>query len=289
MGVVTVDEKALGKRLQLARKRAGLTQQELCQKAGLSYSTLAKIERGAIRAPSIFTVSAIAAATGTALEDLVDLQSSNLSSPTLAKPKKRSKSGVTFVYFDVNGTLVRFFDRAFTQIAEESGRPIEQVEMLFWRHDLQACTGTESKEEINQIFATELGLEGFDWVKYYLDNVEVTPGADEMMEWAAENYEVGLLTNNWLGYTQALLERGLIPKVRYSAIVESAKYNCAKPDPKIYETARSLANVESSEIMLIDDNAPYLVGADTAGWHTIRFDGFHPEESVQRVKAALEF
>jgi len=45
------DEKALGQRLQKARQNAGLTQQELCQKAGLSYSTLAKIERGAIKAP----------------------------------------------------------------------------------------------------------------------------------------------------------------------------------------------------------------------------------------------
>jgi transcriptional regulator with XRE-family HTH domain len=44
-----VAEQALGKRLQDARRAAGLTQQELCQKADLSYSTLAKIERGAIR------------------------------------------------------------------------------------------------------------------------------------------------------------------------------------------------------------------------------------------------
>jgi transcriptional regulator with XRE-family HTH domain len=49
-------EKALGKRLQEARQKAGLTQQQMCHKAGLSYSTLAKIERGAIKAPSIFTV-----------------------------------------------------------------------------------------------------------------------------------------------------------------------------------------------------------------------------------------
>jgi len=77
---VIVNEKALGKRLQLARKRAGMTQQELCQKAGLSYSTLAKIERGAIRSPSVFTVAAIAQATGTSVEDLLDLESRGLKS-----------------------------------------------------------------------------------------------------------------------------------------------------------------------------------------------------------------
>ena len=55
-----MNEKGLGLRLQKARKAAGLTQQELCQKSGLSYSTLAKIERGAIKSPSIFTIHQIA-------------------------------------------------------------------------------------------------------------------------------------------------------------------------------------------------------------------------------------
>ena len=68
-----MDEKALGKRLQLARRRAGLTQQELCQVASLSYSTLAKIERGAIKSPSVFTVASIASATGTDIETLLEL------------------------------------------------------------------------------------------------------------------------------------------------------------------------------------------------------------------------
>src|SRR4051794_38734995 len=118
-----MDEKALGKRLQLARKRAGLTQQELCQKAGLSYSTLAKIERGAIRSPSVFTVANIARATGMTLEDLLGVD--NFGSPTPPDSKKRSKTGIRFVYFDVNGTLIRYFERAFTDISEESSTPVE--------------------------------------------------------------------------------------------------------------------------------------------------------------------
>ncbi|MEX2006695.1 MAG: HAD-IA family hydrolase [Candidatus Saccharimonadales bacterium] len=289
MSGISVDEKALGKRLQLARRRAGLTQQELCQKAGLSYSTLAKIERGAIRSPSVFTVAAVAAATATPIEDLLDMASKTLKSPAPADSKKRSKTGVRFVYFDVNGTLVRFFERAFRQIAEETGHPLEQVEMLYWRHDVGACVGSESTEKINKIFASELDIKDFDWQKYYLDNIEATPNVDELVRWAAKNYEVGLLTNNWLGLTDALLHKKLIPDVNWTVILESAKYHAVKPDPKIYEVAQGLANAEPSEIMLVDDNPPYLVGADQAGWHTVRFDGFHPDESITRVKSALEF
>src|SRR4029077_4715866 len=134
-----MDEKTLGKRLQLARKRAGLTQQELCQKAGLSYSTLAKIERGAIRSPSVFTVAAIAEATGVPIEDLLELPKSS-SSPALPA-KKRSKTGVTFVYFDINGVLVRFFHRAFTQLAQDYGGSSDAIETLFWRHNAEICSG----------------------------------------------------------------------------------------------------------------------------------------------------
>src|ERR1700704_2189560 len=112
-GCFTMDERTLGKKLQLARKRAGLTQQELCQKAGLSYSTLAKIERGAIRTPSVFTVAHIAAATNTPLEDLLELSNFSVGSPAPANPKKRSKTGVRYVFFDVNGTLVRYYQRGF--------------------------------------------------------------------------------------------------------------------------------------------------------------------------------
>ncbi len=52
-----MQEKGLGLQLQAARRRCGFTQQQLCQKSGLSYSTLAKIERGAIKSPSIFNDS----------------------------------------------------------------------------------------------------------------------------------------------------------------------------------------------------------------------------------------
>ncbi len=281
-----MDEKALGQRLQLARKRAKLTQQELCQKAGLSYSTLAKIERGAIRSPSVFTVAAIANATNTPIEKLLDLKKEVSADPNA---KKRSKNGVSFVYFDVNGTLVRFFERAFDQIAKQSRRPIDQIEMLFWKYDKMMCAGELTNDEVNKVFAKELGLKGFDWQKNYQSNVEVTPHANEMVSWVAEHYEVGLLTNNWAGFTKALMKKKLLPDVKYAAVVESAEVKCLKPDAKFYRLAEELAGVSGDEILLIDDTPAYLTGANKLEWHVLRFDGFHPETSISRVKQALEF
>lgn len=286
MGSV-LSEQELGKRLQLARKRAGLTQQELCQKAGLSYSTLAKIERGAIRSPSVFTVANIAAATGTPLEDLLEMSAPGMAADEPAK--KRSKTGIRFVYFDVNGTLARFFERAFTDIAHETGRPMEIIESLFWHYDGAACRGSMTNDEVNKIFDSELGVSNFSWQKYYLNNIQPTEGSIELVNWVAEHYEVGLLTNNWLGFTDELIKRGTIANVNYKAVIESAKYATAKPEAKIYQIAQEMAGVPSEEILLVDDTQSYLAGAGMAGWQALHFDALNPETSIAHVKKHLEF
>lgn len=282
-----MDERALGKRLQLARKRAGLTQQELCQKAGLSYSTLAKIERGAIRTPSVFTVAAIAQATNTPIEDLLQLEERGMQPP--APTKKRSKSGVTFVYLDINGTIVRFYHRAFTQVAQAAGQPTDMVETVFWRHLDAINVGQITVEEFNSALGKELGIEGFDWPRYYIENVEPVPGIKELIEWIAANYEIGILTNSMPGSVDELRQKGLIPEVKYAAIVDSSSTGFVKPDPRIYEKAQELAAVPVGEILLIDDTRPNLVAADKAGWHGLWSDEMDPEDTITRVKAALEF
>ncbi|MEX0881416.1 MAG: HAD-IA family hydrolase [Candidatus Saccharimonadales bacterium] len=282
-----VDEKALGKRLQLARKRAGMTQQELCQIAGLSYSTLAKIERGAIRSPSVFTVASIAQATNTAVEDLLDLEARGFK--PAAPTKKRSKSGVTFVYLDINGTIVRFFHKAFTEIARVASQPADMVETLFWRHYDSINCGQITMEGFNSALGEELGIEGFDWNKYYLDNVEPVPGIKELIDWIAANYEIGLISNSMPGSIDELRQRGLIPEVNYAAIVDSSKVGLVKPDSRIYEKAQELAAVEPNEILLIDDTRPNLVAADKAGWQGLWSDELDPEDTITRVRQALEF
>lgn len=288
MGSVT-DEKTLGRRLQLARKRAGLTQQELCQKAGLSYSTLAKIERGAIRSPSVFTVVAIAGATDTPMEDLLDIQTAGLKSPAPADTKKRSKTGVRFVYFEVGGVLIRFFHRAFSDIADKSGVQADIIETLFWRHNDEASRGQIGLQQLNDIFKKELGLPDFDWKKHFLEAVESTPGVDDLVRWTTKHYDVGLLSNIMPGFLEELKNTGRVPNADYVAIVDSSKVGAIKPEARIYEVAQELAGVEPSEILLIDANRANLTGADKAGWQVLNFDDMKPGASIARVKQVLEF
>jgi transcriptional regulator with XRE-family HTH domain len=235
-GVVT-EEKQLGQVLQVARKEAGLTQQALCQKSGLSYSTLAKIERGAIKAPSVFTIQHIAATLGISLDQLLhDVPNRHQqpaalpAEPAVPSAKKVSKNGVRFVYFDMNGCLVRGIKQALANLADDAGVTSDVVESLFWQYNDQVNRGVMSIDDLNTILAERLHVM-VDWYKYYLSAVEATPGMDALVEWVAENYHVGILTNTMPTLVERMRANGTLPQVHFDVIVDHPRSMSSSPNP----------------------------------------------------------
>jgi FMN phosphatase YigB (HAD superfamily)/DNA-binding XRE family transcriptional regulator len=279
-----MDERTLGKRLQAARQAAGLTQQQLCQKANLSFSTLAKIERGAIRAPSIFTVQMIAAAVDQSLDELVG----QLSPARPARNLLKTKSGASFIYFDMNGCLVHFFQRAFDKLAAQTGVPPDAVETAFWHYNDEVCRGTLSLNDFNGKLAERLGVSQVDWPQCYLSTVEPIKQMQELVVWASERYRVGLLTNTMPGLISAMRRSGQLPAITYDSIVDSSEVGTIKPEAKMYEIAQQRTGVPSTEILLIDDSRVNLMAAEKLGWRVLWFDDSRPEESVKRARQALE-
>lgn len=274
-----LDEKQLGHRLQAARQAAGLTQQALCQRAGLSYSTLAKIERGAIKTPSIFTIQSIAAALGTTLDDLVG-------SP--APARAQSRHGIKFVYFDVNNTLIHFFDRAFGKLGADCGLPREVVETFFWRYNDEICRGEITIEQFNELIGKQLRLPSFDWREYYLSTTEPVPHMAELVTWVREHYRVGLLTNSMPDFLPVLREKGLLPNVNYDVIIDSSVVHLLKPEQAIYELAQAKTGCSPEEILFVDDTPANVLAARAFGWQARHFDATRPQESVDRLRSALE-
>jgi len=290
MGEVHADSQEslrLGKAIQLARQGAELTQQDLCHKAGLSYSTLAKIERGAIKTPSAFTVYRIAQVLGVGMDDLMGAVVDGTTSRKITK--HTSKSGVTFVYFDINGCLVRFFHGAFTRIAQDTGVSSDRIESAFWHFNDAVCRGDISFNEFNQNFAHQLGLKSFDWNEYYLEAVEPIAEMHDLLQWVSANYRLGLLSNIMPGQIDIMIQRGILPQLRYDAIVDSSMVKAIKPEPEIYEIAEQKAGVAADEILFVDDSRTNLMAAERRGWKVLWFDDFHSHESADKVKAALEF
>jgi FMN phosphatase YigB (HAD superfamily)/DNA-binding XRE family transcriptional regulator len=281
---MAMDEKGLGRRLQMARQHAGLTQQALCQRAELSYSTLTKIERGAIKSPSIFTIQNIAEALGVGLDELIGAQVR-----VTQTVKQRSKSGITFVYFDINGCLVRFFHRAFTRLSDETGAPADAVETSFWHYNDLVCRGEMDMATFNQKLTQELHAQKpIDWMQYYMEAIEPIPVMHEQVRWAAEHYRVGLLTNIMPGFVDVMIQKGLLPSVAYEQIIDSSVVRAIKPESKVYQIATERAGVPPSEILFIDDSRVNLMAAEKHGWHVLWVDDYRPDESVVRIKSALE-
>lgn len=279
----SLDEKSLGRRLQDARKAAGFTQQSLCHKAGLSYSTLAKIERGAIKAPSIFTIQTIAEALGVGLDALMGLSGGD------ATPHKMTAAnGVKFVYFDVNGCLVRSFHHAFTKLAADTDAQFDVVESAFWHYNDQVCRGTMSMAEFDAALAERLQVPNIDWAKYYLEAVEPIPELHELVEWAAERYRVGLLSNIMPGLMDAMRLNGVLPKVAYDVIVDSSEVGALKPEATIYQVAQERAGCNSEEILFIDDTRQNLMAAEHFGWKVLWFDDYNADASVKRIREVLK-
>jgi len=281
---MAMDEKGLGQRLQAARLRAGMTQQMLCQKADLSYSTLTKIERGAIKSPSIFTIQSIASALNVSLDELL-----GITSQTPQKRKQRSQSGIEFVYFDINGCLVRFFHRAFTELAMQSGEPADVVETAFWHYNDEVCRGDMTMEEFNQALARQLRLDSVNWLDYYIEAIEPIPVMDELIQWAGKHYRVGLLTNIMPGFIDVMRQKGLLPDITYDAIIDSSKVGAIKPETAIFAEAEKAARVPASDILFIDDSRANLMAAEKRGWHVLWFDDYRPDESAEKIRSALTF
>jgi len=283
--VVVEQEIALGKRLQMARQKAGLTQQQLCAKADLSYSTLAKVERGAIKAPSIFTIESIADVIGITLDELMGRNSG----VTVSSNKQISKSGIRFVFFDINGCLVRFFQSAFTDLSAKTGVPIHKVETAFWRYDDALCRGDITFDQFNKKFAEMLEIDSVDWGAYYLAAVQPIAEMHELLAWAHKHYKVGLMSNIMPGMIAAMMAQNIVPNLDYDVIIDSSVEHTIKPEAKIYEIAEERASVPPEEIMLVDDTRNNLMAADRKGWSVMWFDGYNSAESAKQVREILEF
>jgi transcriptional regulator with XRE-family HTH domain len=70
--MMATEGRSIAARLRALRASAGLTQQELAGKAGLSMSVVTQIERGVIPDPRISTLRALAQALNITVGELVD-------------------------------------------------------------------------------------------------------------------------------------------------------------------------------------------------------------------------
>lgn len=278
-----MDSKDLGSRIKRLRLAAGLTQDALSDKAGLAYSTLAKIEQGAIKSPSIFTISSLASSLKVSVDVLLQEEIE-----AVPKTTKRSNK-ISFVFTDLNGVMVRYYHHAFTSLADEIQVPFDKVESIFWRLNDVANRGDMTLKQFNADMSKQLGItQKIDWQLHYMNAVEpITQMWECLDHLETAGYKLGLLSNTMPGFIRTLARLEKLPLKKFDVVIDSTVVGSVKPEKKIYHVAQKESGVDGKNIFFIDDTPANLVTAELFDWQTFLFDDYHVERSVEAIESRL--
>ena len=241
----------LGQTIARARQAAGLTQQQLCRRAGISYSTLTKIERGVIQTPSVFTIARIARATDIGIEELLaPVDQAGAISPT----------GIEMIYFGVDGVLIDGFDGLMLELAAISDQSPGQTHRRFWRHWPSVQRDRQSAAQDHLPSRAQAS-----WIEDYTQaSRPVKPLADLLVR-LSQKFRVGLLTSIPRPLLKSLFAAGRLPRINYQAILSADQVGEAQ-STAIYSHGQRLAEADPDQILLVDDLPVNLVRAEARGW-----------------------
>lgn len=276
----------LGKNIAKFRQDQDLSQDDLSDKAGISYSTLSKIEQGSIKQPSIFTVYDIARALGVTLDQLIH---GRIDADAGDTQGLKSPSDIKFIYFDVNGVLVKNWEGIFTSIAEQFQLEPEKVELAFWRYNDIANRGNMTIEEFESALASSLGFkaEEFDFSQNYFDSIQPLREAHELAKSLCDNYKIGLVTNTFPGFLPRLIKDGLVPNLPYEVKVESCEIGSVKPEDQIFDYAQKISGFQPSQILFVDDSHANVEVARHHGWNAIYFNTKKAQHTIKQIETLL--
>ena len=262
----------LGRTIARARQAAGLTQQQLCRRAGLSYSTLTKIERGVIQTPSVFTIARIAQVTNTSIEGLLAPLSQAQAATT----------GVEMVYFAVDGVLVDGLDSLWLQLASDQGKPVASIKRRFWRHWPAVQRSRDSDNRYRLPSQSQIG-----WESEYARAAQPIKPMTDLLVRLNQKFRVGLLTNTPQPLIQKLTQAGKLPELDYQSIVSADKVGATKPTTAIYDHGRQVADLEPDQILLVDRSPASLAQAESLGWKIHKALTHRPVWTANRIASYL--
>lgn len=265
--------------LKTKRIEAGLTQKQLAVEAGVSYSTLTKLEQGAVFSPSIGIVSGLAAALGCDSSDLLEAPDYSIT----------PNPDIDFVYFDVGGVLVHWLP-SLEAFAERIHRPESAVSAIFHEFNDIGCRGNMTLHELQLILMLRLNvpLKGSarDAVMNkttWIDDMSPIAPTHNFIRSMVKHHKVGLLTNVFKEYYPGFFQRGLVPNLSYKAVVKSCDVGYVKPESEIYRIAAQAAQTPPEKIFFIDDKRVNVNAARECGWQAEWFDEYAPQASIQRI------
>jgi Epoxide hydrolase N-terminal domain-like phosphatase len=204
------------------------------------------------------------------------------------------------VLWDFGGVILSSPFEAFRRYETEHGLPIDFIRSV---NTTNPHTNAWALLERNEVSA-----DGFD--ERFASESEAlghrVPGADVLALLAgdvrpemvamldrvkAAGYRIACLTNNMIGgdgtYTRGEARAVQIAAImdRFDAVIESSKVGVRKPEPRFYEIACELLEVQPDECVFLDDLGINLKPAAAMGMTTIKVTS--ADQAITELGAAL--
>ncbi len=111
--------KVISENIKILRAKLGLTQNDLAKKVGIKYTTLMKVESGAVNRPSVQTMAKIAKMLGVNIEELIKLRikmnrtilSQQINSEIIERLKNNPQDFSSFLQNQNDGTIIYVLEK----------------------------------------------------------------------------------------------------------------------------------------------------------------------------------
>lgn len=144
--------------------------------------------------------------------------------------------------------------------------------------------GNLSQLELRDRMAEHLGISPEAYMAAYnkdeLPNPELFAYIRDQLR---PTYKLAIVSNAGPG----IVEKRIPPELRalFDVVIVSGDVGLLKPDPAIFRLAVEGLDVPPEHTVFIDDHAPYLLGAESIGMHTILYKGF--SEFTQKLSKLI--
>ncbi len=152
---------------------------------------------------------------------------------------------IGWIFFDVGSTLVDETE-AYDHRASEM---IKGTEITFEQFDKMRIALAREGLDGNSAAIKYFGLEKTPW--HSEDELPYPETETVLSQLCEKGYRLGVIANQNAGLEARLEKWGL--RKYFSLIVSSEEIGCAKPDPKIFETAFILAECKADECVMVGD------------------------------------
>jgi len=203
-------------------------------------------------------------------------------------------------FFDFGGVILSSPFEAFNGFEARNGLPRDLIRTINATNpDTNAWARFERNEvpfeEFCDLFEAECRATGHEVSARELMPLLAGEIRPAMVQAVRRCREEGLvtacLTNNWVGFSPREREgrppAGGDPLELFDHVVESSKVGVRKPDPAFYDLACTLAEVDPTEVVFLDDLGVNLKPAKAMGMTTIKV--VDPAQALRELEAAVGF